>query len=480
MQSSAYFGFAACATCGRLSYALAELRDSEKRGAALDPRRREHLLDEQRAHLDKARSLRNHWKELVARVEAKRVLMAGKRTSICKIEDNMSTLLLPSARSLFQQRSRSYSDFLQCHMGGIQSKLSPEKSKTTYFPFSEAVANENTNTILTQLSMDLREDLNEFRDLDTLYLLLDRHTTGWNKMVVSFYQMVVDLGILSTVVMLTFDPGHHINDLDHTNSLTSRAYVTESKRTFAGIVDMDSAIQVLSKASPTFRIVPLFCVLDFKSAFSNFQFDVGTHMTAHILEITAAGIRSKQHPREEWNIWRGNGATPQTYHRIFPRDSVLPVVTVAANAQLDIDHLAEVKKVVTAAHLENLPFWASIFSGGVGGAPNVEPFDIALLPRRHGVPAIPLPGEETRPNNSVPLQGFVISDVLGEEIGTTSVSAHRPVDGSYQFKVHFTDGTKQWQDLDDLVDVDYTINLSLQQYLAQHPQVKNKGASLEC
>ncbi len=247
---------------------LQELRSKEKAGAGVDQDYRNHLMEEQKAHLDKSRELRDFWKEQVNDMAANFV-RTQRTTTICKIEDNMSTLLLPSAHSLFVQKSRSYSDFLQCHMGGIQTILGPTNVRTKYFPFSEAVANENTNTILTELAMDLQGDLMEFPDLDAVIILLDRHTTGWNKVLVSFYQLIADLGVLKKVLMISFDPGHHINALDHTNSITSRAYKNAPKRTFAGIVDMDAAIDVLQKANKTFRICPLFCVLDFKTAFDN-------------------------------------------------------------------------------------------------------------------------------------------------------------------------------------------------------------------
>ncbi|MFI5421017.1 MAG: hypothetical protein ACHQ1H_08630 [Nitrososphaerales archaeon] len=440
-------------------------------------------MEEQKAHLDKAAALREYWKEQVNGMAAKFVA-TQKRTTVCKIEDNMSTLLLPSAQSLFVQKSRSYSDFLQMHMGGIQTILGPKNVRTKYFPFSEAVANENTNTILTQLATDLEGDLREFPELDTIILLLDRHTTGWNKLVVSFFQLIVDLGVLKKVLKITFDPGHHINGLDHTNSITSRAYKKASKRTFSGIVDMDSAIEVLQKASKTFCISPLFCILDFKTAFLNIPITPGPHMRAHILEITAAGVRSKQHPKEEWNAFFGG--KENDYHRFIPQGVALPMVLVAGKQNLDAEHLEEVKKVVLAAHLENNFFWVSIFGGGVGGEPNVSPLDlndVARFPRRYAlVPEAVVPIAEPAVLQPRPEAATAAAQAngLAVEAETRTVLSHRTStvgenEQSYQFRVQWSDDSITWVELDDLVDPDYTANVSLERYLAQHPQVKTKG-----
>jgi hypothetical protein len=159
-----------------------------------------------------------------------------------------------------------------------------------------------------------------------------------------------------------------------------------------------------------------------------------------------------------------------------PPGTALPLVPVAVNGPLEADHLEEVRKVVTAAHLENMPYWVSIFNGGVGGEPNVAPFDIGRLPRRYGLPPAPLPAV-------IPAVGAAVPNHpgLGEEIRVTAIDKHKASDmheGSYRFKVRFEDGDYEWQELDDLVDPDYTVTESLAQYLAHHPQVKLKGTSL--
>jgi hypothetical protein len=323
----------------------------------------------------------------------------------------------------------------------------------------------------------------EFPDLDTVIVLLDRHTTGWNKVIVSFYQLIADLGVLKSIIMISFDPGHHINGLDHTNSITSRAYKNASKRTFAGIVDMDAAIEVLQKANKSFRIHPLFCVLDFKTAFDNITITPGPHMTAHILEITAAGVRSKQHPREPWNSFFGGKA--DDYHRFIPLGAALPLVLVAANQHLEAEHLEEVRKVVLAAQLEKNFYWVSIFAGGVGGEPNVDPFDIARLPRRNALVPVEAGPPVELALRPPPLLPRPAADQANAnrlvEAETRTVLNHRSStihENSYEFRVLWTDESITWVELDDLVDPDYTLNESLERYLAQHPQVKTKGTTL--
>lgn len=164
--------------------------------------------------------------------------------------------------------------------------------------------------------------------------------------------------------------------------------------------------------------------------------------------------------------------------------TALPLVPVATAQRLDANHLNEVKKVVVAAHLENNPYWISIFSGGVGGDPNVAPLDISLLPRRNSaIPAAPatVAAELVPLNIEAPLLHVTTTTVAaptGAEILTRHVLAHRQSTAhgqSYQFRVQFDNEEIEWLELDDLVDPDYTVNESLQQYLAQHPQVKAKG-----
>jgi hypothetical protein len=204
-----------------------------------------------------AKALRESWK---ANIHAALATLGrdGKMTSVCQIEDNMSTVLLPSSHSMFLASKRSYGDFLQLHPGGTQTTLGPEKQRTKYFLISEAVSNENTNTILTELALDLLEDLKLFPDMENLHLLLDRHTTGWNKTMISFWQLVCDRQILKKVETQTHHPGHHINNLDHTNGVTSRAYVRDSKRSFLGISNISDAVTAFQKASDSFKVCP-FC-----------------------------------------------------------------------------------------------------------------------------------------------------------------------------------------------------------------------------
>ena len=153
----------ACLKCGRYN---AEIQNLNSVKGVVDRSKIQHfrtLLDD---HLKHSEALRRYWKDSLSAGLAQRT-RAGKTISVFKIEDNMSTVLLPSARVLFHQKKRSYSDFLQLHLGAIQtSSLNPI---STYFAYTEAVSNENTNTILTQLSLDLADMLREFPDVEELF-----------------------------------------------------------------------------------------------------------------------------------------------------------------------------------------------------------------------------------------------------------------------------------------------------------------------
>jgi hypothetical protein len=256
--------------------------------------------------------------------------------------------------------------------------------------------------------------------------------------------------------------------MDHQNSVTSRGYVKDSKRSFLGIANIDAAVISFQKASDSHIVCALFAVLDFKAAFANIAINPGPHMSANIIEITVAGIRSKQDPAEPWNKWFGGNE--EDFHRIVPVGTVLPVVQLAPSQGLDMEHLKTIKSVVSSVHLLEDPFWKSIFGGGVGGAPNVVPFDLNALPRRFG--------------DHVAVAGVpenVVDAPEQEEILTESVFDHGPsdvYDGEYTFHVKYSDGDIKWANLDDLVDPDFTINACLLQYLAPHPQIKKKGILL--
>ena len=444
--------------------------DAKKNHVAIDRDIQNHILNSQKAHLQLAKDLRENWKAHIHAALA-RLGREGKMTSVCKIEDNMGSVLLPSSHSMFLESKRSYGDFLQLHPGGTQTTLGPDKQRTKYFLISEAVSNENTNTILTELALDLLEDLKTFPDMEDLHLLLDRHTTGWNKTMISFWQLVCHHQILKKVEPQTHHPGHHINNLDHTNGVTSRAYVRNSKRSFLGISNMNDAVASFQKASDSFIVCPLFAVLNFKAAFADIVITPGPHMSANIIEITAAGIRSKQDPAEPWNKWFGGNE--QVFHRIVPVGTVLPLVKLADSQRLDAEHLNTIRGVVASVHLENDPYWVSVFSGGVGGEPNITPFDLNTVPRRFGGVAVQA-GEPGVVAGVAP-PGIAI---VPPEIVTESVLDHGPsavYDGEYTFRVKYSDGDVKWANLDDLVDLDFTINASLLNYLAPHPQIKKKG-----
>lgn len=75
--------------------------------------------------------------------------------------------------------------------------------QTTYYAFTEALSNENMNSILT---MDLSHQRVAYPHFDTLFLLLDRHSTGWNKTTLAFFDVLVQLGVFKQVQLVTFHP----------------------------------------------------------------------------------------------------------------------------------------------------------------------------------------------------------------------------------------------------------------------------------
>src|SRR4051812_38924222 len=96
-----YLCIVACTECG--SYAAQRQRwesEAKRTGVPMDRALQAHILDQEKAHLKMAADLRLFWTEHVAASIARQV-REGRRRDLCKIEDNMSTVLLPSSRALF-------------------------------------------------------------------------------------------------------------------------------------------------------------------------------------------------------------------------------------------------------------------------------------------------------------------------------------------------------------------------------------------
>jgi hypothetical protein len=238
----------------------------------------------------------------------------------------------------------------------------------------------------------------------------------------------------------------------------------------------------------------LTAVLDVKRAFEDIVIDDGGHMNGHILEITARGIRSKFCPSQEWNKHLGRAV--DHYQRFVPAGTRLPVVPLAPSQILEATHLNEIKKIVTAAGLAGTPFWTSVLAGGVGSAPNVEPFDlqtlsphiVAPIAERQNVVAQNVDGGNGDEAEGADAIAVLDIDERPEQAAdnaerrTEKVTKHKKStvhEESYQFEAYFVNQRKpEWLELDDLVDPDCTVNEHLTYYLAVHPQIRTKGVVL--
>lgn len=165
------------------------------------------LQGELASHVQFSNRIRDYFKAAVNRLRSENDML-GYSKNIALIEDNMSTLLLPSLRRLFKSNEISYGDLLQLHIGGIlvYSHRTSIQDETIYFPYPESVCNENANSVLTELVVVLNDLLTKLPKFDTLYLLLDRHSTGWNSYFMAFFDEICRAEILKLVVAISFDP----------------------------------------------------------------------------------------------------------------------------------------------------------------------------------------------------------------------------------------------------------------------------------
>lgn len=251
---------------------------------------------------------------------------------------------------------------------------------------------------------------------------------------------------------------------------------------------MDSAIESIRKSAHHTLATPLLQMFDFKKGFESSNLNVKSLLSANIIEFSKNGVRSKQDPSADWNEWCG-GKSNEYFH-VTPEGFQFPHISVSLTSKLNPDHLKMLTKIIKLAHLEADPFWISILGGGVG-KPEQElqspGFDFESLrslrneapiiqqqldidPNRHALPN--RPNAETQP-------AFADHQVAAAEVRTKSVSKSRPIKGStfeeYEFFVIFEDGERQWLPLDDLMELDYTLNDSVKIYLNQHKQIEKKG-----